>query len=338
MKPIFFLLILFFLLGGCVKLANSPQETNRDTTNDETEQTANAGSYNGFPSITTNASPSNPARGETFTLTVSSEDDAGIKTLSWESADTFSIQPKSNSFDCGLQKTCSVSWEFSSKDDGLKKIIVYATDSSEQESAKVPIEITMQPFDAPISTNPVCGDGKCESAESSSNCSSDCGSGSPVCGNKVCDEGEAFETCSGDCPYNGFACANNICEGGESYNSCPQDCGLSDIIGSACGDGACEPGEDADYCPADCTSIKPNCGNNICDSWETESGCRADCEGISGEEKNCNSNAECGYREACQGGKCVSVDCTNDAQCGYGKECENNRCVRCPSGPYGYAC
>lgn len=272
------------------------------------------------PSISTTLTPSNPDRMQAFVLKVSSEDDVGVKTLSWESTDSFSSQPESISFDCGLEKSCFVSWTFASSSDGVKTITAYAVDSSGRESARIPVKITVQPFDYKLPS-------PAPAATVSSNV---------FCGNNVCDDKEGFETCPADCPYAGFTCANGKCEGGESYKSCPQDCGVSDIIGSSCGDGACEPGEDASYCPRDCASIKPNCGNNVCDPWESEDSCRADCKGDG--EKSCSSNAACGYKQICQSGKCVGVDCTNDGQCGYGKECEGNRCVRCPRGPYGPAC
>ncbi len=274
-----------------------------------------------LPSIrATSASPSNPDRNEPVNLSVSAEEDVGLKELSWESADELVRKPETNSFECGSQKTCAVSWEFASAQDGTKIITVYATDSSGKQSPKVPIEISVRPFDYKPRPSPT----PTPSA--------------PFCGNGVCDAGEAFEVCPADCPFAGPKCANGKCEGGESYQSCPQDCSVSAIVGSTCNDGACEPGEDAANCPRDCVSIRPNCGNNVCDSWENRTTCLADCEAVSGGEKTCNSNAACGYRQICQSGKCVTVDCTNDGQCGYGRECENNRCVRCPSGPYGPAC
>ncbi|MBI4360798.1 hypothetical protein HY572_03425 [Candidatus Micrarchaeota archaeon] len=335
------LLVFGFFLLGCVTSAPSNGPTASPTslvsatpipTQDDAGPTPYASVYPSYepapaydapPWISgSSARPSNPDRGEPFVITASAQDDVGIQTISWESTDSFSIQPESASFDCGQQKSCSASFTFKAATEGMITISVYATDSSGKASPRSAMDITVRPFDYKEPTP--------TPAPSVSS--------GPVCGNNACDEKEGFEVCPVDCPYAGFACANGKCEGGESYESCPQDCGLSDIIGSSCGDGACEPGEDANYCPKDCASIKPNCGNNVCDAWETESTCLADCEGVGADAASCSSNAACGYREICRSGKCVKVDCTNDGQCGYGKECEGNRCVRCPSGPYGPAC
>ncbi len=346
MARVRFLILLFlgFFLLGCVTPAPDQGPTATSTpflsATPTPEQEATATPYDSpYPSAdasvspydapprvsSTTARPTNPERGQPFVIEVKAEDDLGVKTISWTSFGTFTSQPQP-SFDCGSEKTCSVSWTFKTVNNGATTIAVYATDSSEKESTRSDLVFNVQPFDykepsvTPVPTptpSPSIG---------------------PVCGNAVCDAKEGFEVCPADCPYSGFACANGKCEGGESYQSCPQDCGVSDIIGSSCGDGACEPGEDAAYCSKDCASIKPNCGNNICDPWETQSSCRADCEGATGDAPSCTSNEACGYKQICRSGKCVSVDCTNDAQCGYGKECESNRCKRCPSGPYGPAC
>ncbi len=323
-KPVPFLLLASLLLGGCITAAEFEDPTPSPTATGTPDEpllieisSAEVQRNDAPPSITISASPSNPDRGQVFTLAISSQDDLAVKALSWESADVFTKQPETNSFDCGLQKICSVNWDFSSGQDGLKTITVYSTDSTGHYSGRTPVEIDVRPFDArPASTvTPIAG-----------------------CGNDVCDSGEAFETCAQDCPAAGFRCANGVCEGGESYQSCPQDCSVSSIVGSTCGDGACERGEDKANCPADCTSIKPNCGNNVCDAWENSTSCLADCESAGATEDACTYNSACGYKQICQGGKCVSVDCTNDAQCSYGKECKYNRCVRCPRGPYGPAC
>ncbi len=344
MKIPVIVIILALFLSGCVTSQKLIVPLNKTTISNYTNTsinnyTAEPAPPSSFPTITTSANPSNPDKGEAFTLGVTAQDEAGIQNIYWESTHSFATKPDLSSFQCNAQKTCTVNWTFTATEDGTKTITVYARSSTNLESARVPVEINVQPFDSKTATqSPVCGNSVCEEGETNNTCATDCGPPSPTCGDSTCNTGEAFEICPSDCPYKGFACANAVCEGGESYESCPQDCSVSNIIGSACGDGACEPGEDANYCPADCSSIKPNCGNNICDSWETEATCSADCEGATAGEEACNSNQDCGYKEICSSGKCTSVDCTNDAQCGYGKECESNRCVRCPRGPYGPAC
>lgn len=331
MKTALIVIALALFLSGCVasqepaapinetatsnySVPNNDAQINNYTNAPNGNYTAEPAPPSSFPTITTSANPSNPDRGETFTLGVTAQDEVGIQTIYWESTNSFTTKPNANMFECDAQKTCTVNWTFTASEDGTKTITAYARSSTNLESARVPVEINVQPFDTRTATP------------------------SPRCGDNTCNAGEAFEICPSDCPYNGFRCANAVCEGGESYASCPQDCSVSNIIGSACGDGACEPGEDASYCPRDCSSIKPNCGNNICDSWETEATCSADCEGATTSEEACNSNQDCSYRQICSSGTCVDVDCTNDGQCGYGKECEGNRCVRCPRGPYGPAC
>jgi hypothetical protein len=46
----------------------------------------------------------------------------------------------------------------------------------------------------------------------------------PVCGNGICDTSETCTTCSQDCGICGAVCGNGICETGEQI-SCPADCG-----------------------------------------------------------------------------------------------------------------
>ena len=354
MKLVFsVILISFFFFSGCVVINDNSQDdpivptpnnggTNGGTSNGGTSN--NGGLVNdNFPSITTSVSPSNPDRKEIFTVTVSGEDDVGIQSISWDSPDSFLVLPDIGAFDCGLQKTCSVSWEFSSGTDGMKTITVYVTDSVGQESGKVPLEINVLPFDFVVPTSAVCGNNDCEvsKGETDSTCPADCASGAgsdtSVCGDGVCADDEAYEICSSDCPRIDAVCGNGVCEGGESYTTnCTADCVYADRIGTQNNDGACEPGEDIERNPGDCTDIRPNCGNDVCDSWETRDSCYADCKGISGGSGDaCNSDSECGYKEACKSGVCRDVDCTNDAQCGSHKECESNRCVYCPYGALG---
>ena len=67
-----------------------------------------------------------------------------------------------------------------------------------------------------------CGNGVCESGETCSNCSIDCGSCGPTCGNGICESGEVNICCS-DCPP---TCGNGVCEPncGESASNCCLDC------------------------------------------------------------------------------------------------------------------
>ncbi|MBI2445358.1 hypothetical protein HYV43_03150 [Candidatus Micrarchaeota archaeon] len=314
MARFFILLLVSFLLLGCTSTPSSSPSASPSASASPmvspTEAAATAAvsaddlpvfSNDAAPRVTsTMARPSNPDRNQPFILDATAEDDLGVKAISWESTDSFSIQPQSASFDCGLQRTCSASFTFASSADGVKTIRVYATDSTGHESSRSSIEFAVRPFDyqAPTAT--------------------------------------PAATASGP---SGPACANGVCDGGESYQSCPQDCSVSSAAGAACGDGACSSGEDAALCAADCTPIRPDCGNNVCDASESSSTCSADCPVASASvTPACTSNSACGYKQICRDGQCVTVKCTNDAHCGYGKRCSSNSCVRCRSGPYGPAC
>jgi hypothetical protein len=73
---------------------------------------------------------------------------------------------------------------------------------------------------------PVCGNGVCETGESTSTCATDC---PPVCGNGLCEPGETSSTCSFDCGPPPPVCGNGICEGRETL-TCPNDCGVACLI------------------------------------------------------------------------------------------------------------
>lgn len=67
----------------------------------------------------------------------------------------------------------------------------------------------------------VCGDGICDEGlgESLSNCPLDCDV-APVCGNGSCESGESSYSCPDDCAR----CGDFICSAGEDHFSCPGDC------------------------------------------------------------------------------------------------------------------
>jgi len=98
----------------------------------------------GYPTISTSISPTNPSMGETVSLTISAEDDEGLEKLSWESSKYFSNYDKRALFNCNLKKTCSYTWELITVEEGLTKITALVKDSSGKE-LKVNLEVDVQP-------------------------------------------------------------------------------------------------------------------------------------------------------------------------------------------------
>ena len=74
-------------------------------------------------------------------------------------------------------------------------------------------------------TGTICGNGTCETGETSTNCSADCKQSTAQCGNGVCESGETSSSCAADCKTSSTACdSDGVCESGESSGSCPSDC------------------------------------------------------------------------------------------------------------------
>lgn len=108
---------------------------------------------------------------------------------------------------------------------------------------------------------PHCGDGACDDwifgAESCRNCAADCGP-CPVCGNGKCEAAESPRNCSADCG----TCGNGKCDAGETGTSCAQDCG--------CGNHVCDADESCSSCSVDCGACVTTCsGQPVGSSTQT---------------------------------------------------------------------
>src|SRR3989344_1681213 len=296
-KILILLFIVVVIVSGC-NTASRYQNRNlgEQVLTDNSEDSLVSDEY---PSVTTNLRPSNPSVGEVFKLTISAEDDNGVEYLTWESSRKLSNFDQFDSFECGMRKSCSNTWDLSVNEEGKYEFIVSIVDSSGHEVNSI-LELNVQPFTGATGA--------------------------------VTNQSDQQEEAR---PF--FTCGNDVCEGGESYESCSEDCDLTNIVGTSCGDGACEPGEDSDYCPRDCEVINPNCGNDVCDEGETRETCYADCESGSS-EVSCNSNQDCDDEQVCRDGACIDVDCRTSADCSGCRRCSYNSCVKCAQGPYGCSC
>ncbi len=160
-------------------------------------------------------------------------------------------------------------------------------------------------------SGPVCGNGKCETGETTASCALDCPAG-PTCGNGKCDAGETNATCSLDClPTTN--CGNGTCEAGENAANCVADCGTGcdghcgtkskTIAGVTCWcDEACVNSGDCCndkvlYCAG------AGCGDGTCNGSETSLTCGLDCPAAVG----CTSSMTCASAEVCQNSNCTSA-------------------------------
>jgi len=89
---------------------------------------------------------------------------------------------------------------------------------------------TIAPTPATINpdTTNFCGDGKCDTTmgETTANCEKDCSQPTTLrgtCGDKICQTTESKSSCSVDCGYP-WVCGDEICGGTETSDNCPKDC------------------------------------------------------------------------------------------------------------------
>ncbi len=87
---------------------------------------------------------------------------------------------------------------------------------------------------------PWCGNSVCDSGETCTSCSKDCGS-CPTCGDGTCAGAETCVSCTKDCGACPPACGDGTCAGAETCQSCVKDCGAcpgpTDAGGSPDADG-----------------------------------------------------------------------------------------------------
>lgn len=168
-----------------------------------------------------------------------------------------------------------------------------------------------------------CGDKICQSNESSTSCSGDCGSGTTA---------SCSTTYANDYTNGSKTCSSRNCPSGCNYNTngCPSSC--TPTSAGYCGDGKCNNTETSAYCPIDCGSTG-YCGDKICAGSETASACPIDCgTGTSG---SCTASIYSGNTTvmgSCDWTYCKSGCTWNSAGCASG--CQTSASVTCPSTSY----
>ncbi|MCX6761078.1 MAG: DUF6483 family protein [Candidatus Nealsonbacteria bacterium] len=114
--------------------------------------------------------------------------------------------------------------------------------------------------------------------ETTTNCEKDCSQATTLrgtCGDKICQSTESKSSCSVDCGYP-WVCGDGICGGTETDWNCPQDCPKPEVPSVYCGDKICQSTEGQNSCPVDC-GYPLICGDGICSGTDTYDNCPKDC-------------------------------------------------------------
>lgn len=264
------------LIGGCINQSQTGGSDNGFLKNNQV-------SDNTPPLISrTSTSPSNPSLSDSFKISVTAEDENRLRKISWRASKPLTVG-QSGSFECGIEKTCSNSWEFTALEEGQIQITVTAEDSSGQKSETI-LEVNVGPAR--------------KSTTSTTTTTST--TAYFTCANNVCEGGESYESCPQDCGISdiiGSACGNGACEPGEDSKNCAKDC---TTIKPNCGNNVCDSGETASTCSADCKETAVSC------SSDSSCGYKQKCIGSVCQSVACTNNAHCSGCRRCSNNECVS--------------------------------
>jgi hypothetical protein len=124
-----------------------------------------------------------------------------------------------------------------------------------------------------------------------------------ICGDGVCQSSESSAGCAYDCVGVAGKCGDGTCSGSETSASCPADCATS----SVCGNGQCETGETSGNCLSDCPVVAV-CGDGACDAKENTSTCALDCDPALKAKTDCLKALCGGEFDACAADQaCISA-------------------------------
>lgn len=219
---------------------------------------------------------------------------------------------------CGAGLTCAEAC----KDDTCTKACTSALSEDPKFGALVTCGLPKKCF-GDISTGPECGNGQCESGETTSSCPADCKTTTnPVCGDGQCNGSETPSTCPADCKTTTTGkCGDLKCTSPENIETCSLDCDTSNFQTISCLQSACGPQTSACIANTDCVkflSCAAACKGN--------SSCQSSClEGVSSSAQGLVINlGQCGQTNKCLGGDTGPV-------CGNGT-CESGETTSsCPS-------